>query len=163
MRALALGLLVACAPGSGGAGFGNNSPRIEDYAPPEGRHVELAEASALQFMELDNQLPVLMIREEDGRWWLREGEGWRFGEDVADYPVEIDGGLWIAETEILPAPIAEATEGDGVRILGLGSLETWYGTFDNTVTVEVDEGDWAGEQVFARDIGLIRVTWRGIS
>ena len=72
-----------------------------------------------------------------------------------------DDGLWIGETQLLPFRIEAESQGAGVRIVDIGSRETWYGTFEGVVTVEVDAGDWAGEQAFAEGIGLIEVTWRG--
>jgi hypothetical protein len=86
---------------------------------------------------------------------------WSFG-DVASYTARLaPDGFYVDEGLVLPDRLAVGTTGEGVVVTAVGSVETWYGTFPDAVTVSIDAGPLAGEAEFARDVGPVRLVWEG--
>ena len=74
------------------------------------------------------------------------------GDDVDEVETTRDGGFSLGDTLVLPERIESVTE-----------VEVFYGTFPSVAEVTVDDGDWAGEQAFAQDVGPIFLTLEGES
>ncbi len=109
-----------------------------------------------------NGLGWLLQLEEDA-WTLREGEAWITADEVFAVAAEASkDGLVVGGTRLLPDSVEEGTSADGVEVLSRDEVEVYYGTFPDAITVAVDGGDWAGEQVFARDVGLVSMTYQGV-
>ncbi|MDP6934686.1 MAG: hypothetical protein QGG40_17325 [Myxococcota bacterium] len=125
-----------------------------NYVSPEGTYLELAPE------DLPDGTPLLVSVDADS-WQIREGTEWDDALHVAVHQVTSDAGLWVDEDQILPARLTEGETGEGVEVTHTGDFEVWYGTFPDTVQVEVAEGTWAGTQVFAPGLGLIHSTYLG--
>lgn len=160
----AAALLGAC-----GQAQPETSPRsYRDYAGREELHAEFAVVSE----GVDSGEDALvdgapwLLRLDGASWEARHGEDWPEAASLGAWTAVLDGGLFLEDAaglrvQLLPERLAEGETGEGVEVTALGAAETWYGTFDDAVTVEVSEGDWAGRQVLARDFGLVIWTFRG--
>ncbi len=123
-----------------------------DFAGPVGRVLDFVPVG--QPTEPGISLVVL-----DGSWEVAALDG-----VVTAYPTHLgDDGLRVDDLLLLPPRLAPGSGADGVEVISVGSAETWYGTFPDTVSVSVAEGAFAGDLVFARDVGLVVVQWQGWS
>lgn len=123
-----------------------------DFAGPPGRVIDFVPVG--QPTETGISLVIL-----DGAWEV-------VGTDqlVTSYVSHLgDDGLRVDDQVLLPPRLAEGTTVGGAAVTAVGEQETWYGTFPDTVRVAVDDGAFAGELVFARDVGLVVVVWLGWS
>jgi len=143
-------LTLACGKddGDGGRGY------AADFAGREGIYLELGPIE-------DPRDTPLILHVDDGQWILREGEEWGAAEEIATYDMVLNKGLTVGGSQLLPSRLAIGETGDGVEVTARGEVEVWYGLFDDAVTVAVESGPFAGEQVFGRDLGPVRVTHLG--
>jgi len=143
-------LLLACAdegavPESSGA-----APAA--YAGPVGRILEYAGMG-------DPQGDTRFLAIQEGSW------DWSASQtDASTWITRLtDEGLWVDEAQVLPERLAAGARAPGVEVTAVGEAETWYGTFPDTVTVDVEEGVLAGPTIWARDIGPVLITVQGWS
>ncbi len=154
-----VGLLVGCSsePKDG-------SPMsAADYAGRPELHLEFGVSEDTGGLALGDPW---FLRLDEESWEGRHGESWGLGAWLGAWTAAFDDGLWLEDAagervNLLPDRLSQGATGEGVEVTALGEVSTWYGTFDDTVTVEVSEGDWAGTQVFARDFGLVLWTLGG--
>jgi hypothetical protein len=148
MSALLL-LLCACGDllGPTEAGFA-----ATDFAPEPGLWLQFGPE------ESPREGPFLMIEVSAVGWELRWGETWNGSEDREVLPWSEDDGLALGGALLLPAEVAAGSVQDGVEVLGIGDEEVYYGTFQDAARSAVPTGRAAGEQVFARDFGPIRLS-----
>lgn len=122
----------------------------EEYAGPMGRLIEWAPVGTPE-----GDTVTLLV--EHGLWTFEGADGTlRQLAWVLD-----EAGFAVEGTYLLPNRLAVGSSAEGVEVVATGAVDVWYGTFPDCVTVEVAAGDWAGTQVFARDIGLVAATWQG--
>jgi hypothetical protein len=154
MRALLL-CAGALAAGCGGDDLSRSVADPTDYTGPDGIYLIYGHA----------QDPAggsaLLLRAEASTWTLREGREWPTAEEVAALEIRTDDGLRAGDTLLLPESLIEGESSEGATVVGFQETEVYYGTFVDTVVVDIADGDWAGAQVFALDIGLVALTWRG--
>ena len=147
-----LALLAACG-GSGSSDGGGEG--ATDYLPEDGRYSEYGWAGV-------PSAQPLMLLTEDETWDLRSGETWNEAQQLGPFTLSTEDGLWLDDTLLLPErPETGLVEG-GVEVLSMGEREVYYGTFQGTVSVEIEEGDFAGENVFAVGHGPIVITHLGV-
>lgn len=147
---------------------GSSARSFQDYAGREELHAEFAvvdEGGDTAAEALAEGAPWL-LRLEGVAWEARHGEDWPEAASLGAWTALLEGGLFLEDptgerVQLLPERLAEGEGSEDLEVTALGAAETWYGTFDDAVTVEVSEGDWAGRQVFARDFGLVVWTFRG--
>lgn len=101
----------------------------------------------------------LQIEATEGSWEVRVGERWRDAAPLARWDVTVDPDLTVDGERLVPEVIEVGAASEGVAVTAVGEREVWYGTFDRAVTVEVDDGPFAGEHAFARGYGPILLTW----
>jgi len=149
-----LSLVLAC----GGEPVETSAGSSADYAGRSELHAEFGPAG-------DTGSTPWLLRLDGEAWEARDGLAWPDAAVMGTWTASIDDGLWLDDgadrTQLLPARLAKGESGEGVSVVSLGGVDTWYGAFDDAVTVEVSEGRWAGEQVFARDFGLVVWTLDG--
>ena len=144
-------MLLACAQGDGIVA--ETGP--EAYVGEPGSYFELGPAT-------DPNSIAFLLEVGEGSWTMKEGESWINGTELFEVAAESGSkGLTVGGTQLLPDSLEEGASGDGVSVVSRGEVYVYYGTFPDAVTVEVSGGDWAGRQVFARDIGPIVLTWQG--
>ncbi len=146
-------LLWACAGGGNPQGTGEHAT---DYLPPEGHYSEYGWAGA------PSDAPMMLLVDESS-WILRNGETWNTATELGTFAIRTEDGVWIGDTHLLPEQVELGLEEDGITVTDMGHHEVYYGIFDNTVTVEVDEGELAGEHTLAVDHGPIVLTWEGVT
>ena len=111
---------------------------------------------------VDRDRPLLLTALAD-RWILREGEGgddrWSRATPFATWRIERSDDFKVDEGTVIPErPVLDDKE-NGARVTEAGPVSVWYGTFEDAITVRVDEGfAIEGEQAFARGFGPIRLT-----
>lgn len=144
-----LPLLLGCGDPEGVAPSSGAAP--VDFVGPVGRVIELVPPGAPE----DPSVSLVVL---EGSWELQAEDGAGLA-----YPTHLgtDDGFRVDEVLLLPPRLAPGTEVEGARVEAVGSYTTWYGTFPDTVSVRVAEGDFAGTAVFARDIGPIALVWAG--
>ena len=155
-RAVIAGLvagLAACEAGpadslSEGAFPGDAGTRI-DYLP---------EADGAEVQHASDEDEPLQLHIGEDEWELRLGERWADANFVAVYFLDRDDGLWVDDAQLLPADPEVGATGQGCEVVAAGEHATYYGTFLDTLTVAVDDGDFAGDVVFARGVGPIDFT-----
>ncbi len=144
-------MLLACAQGDGLVA--DEGP--EAYVGEPGTYYELGPAD-------DPNGLGWLLEATEGSWTMKEGETWISGTELFSVTAEASkNGLMVGSTQLLPDSVEEGSSGDGVTVVSRGEVTVYYGTFVDAVTVEVGSGDWAGTQVFARDIGPVLLTWQG--
>ncbi len=111
----------------------------------------------LQFTPLDQpDGPVRLLRITAEKWELRDGEDWEEAGEGNRWTTEVkEGAFWVGQDLLLPG-ISAGDAAEDAEVTGTGPFTTWYGTFPDTVQVEISGGGWSGELVFARDVGPIR-------
>jgi len=143
-------LALACGKDDGEGGLGYAA----DFAGREGVYLELGPVE-------DPRDTPLILHVEDQQWVLRWGDEWGAATELATYDLSLNSGLTVGGFQLLPSRLAVGEVGDGVEVTARGEVEVWYGIFEDAVTVSVESGPFAGEQVFGRDLGPIRVTHLG--
>jgi hypothetical protein len=152
MKAPVAGLLLGWACGDPGAA---EHSRVEgDYRGPVGSRIELVPLG-------QPEATPRMLQMEAESWELRQGQRWREADTLALWAVSRQDGLWVDESQLLPANIELGSAGRGVSVVDVGERETWYGVFPAVVTVEIEAGRFAGEAAFALNIGPIILTVDG--
>jgi len=154
---IAFVVFAGCA--GGGGGHGGLSAAL--YVPEPG----------LELLYVPNDDPYqgsleAMEAVDGGKWELRDGyssasDDWEEGSVVEDFDVTSDEGLQIGDTLLLPQFFQTGTHEHGVEVTDVGSGEVYYGTFEQTATVEIADGRWKGTQILASGFGLIRFTLDG--
>jgi hypothetical protein len=148
-------LLLAC--GKGGD-EGTRELRAADFVPPEGLVLEyrIAGSDDTDAVDTDTAVqapPTALILLVEGGWGFRAGTSWNTGTEVGVFPISIQGGLQVDGVPILPERITD----------GIGPASTWYGEFEQAVTVEIAEGRFAGTMVLAPGLGPIAPTLDGVA
>lgn len=142
-------LLAACGPKDG---EGTTGGAAADYASPPGAVLDLVPAGQGK----SGQVSTLSVTDATWDWEDPQGQTsswpWAVGAD----------GLSVNGELILPARTGPGSSGAGVSVTDNGATEVYYGTFDDTVTVEIDAGSFAGTAVFARGLGPIVLTLSGV-
>ena len=138
-----------------------------DEAPP-GSHLAssyaLPAGVRLVFAPLDTPEGATETLGRSGpRWELRDGDDWDDGAVLDSFAVDDADGIVVDGVLLLPAVFQKGTTEGGAKITGIGPHETWYGTFDDTVEVEVSSGRWEGTQRFAATLGPVTVTLDGLA
>lgn len=129
--------------------------RLATWAGPAGTWLTLGPEGA------PDSVP-LMIHVEEDAWELRYGEPWRTATEAGIYDVATDAvGYRVDDSLLLPAGLEVGSSADGTTILDQGEVEVWYGTFPDALTVEVGQGTFQGEAVFADGVGPIRLRYAG--
>jgi hypothetical protein len=83
---------------------------------------------------------------------------------ASSWPYQLDDrGLIVDLVQLLPPRVGTGSEAEGTRVTATGATEVYYGTFDDTVTVEVSDGSFAGTAVFASGLGPVRLTVAGVA
>ncbi len=154
MNCLILCLLVAC---NSDTHTDDQGLWAVDYVGEPGTYLQLGPTGD-PLLE-----PNLIIRMEETTWTLRQGMGWASAEELAEFDIDTSQGLKVGDDVLLPERLVEGQSSDGVEITAIGDAEVYYGIFPDTVTVDVQSGRWAGEQIFAAGVGLIYVTFDGES
>jgi hypothetical protein len=152
VRALLPAALVACAAPAYNGQSGDAS--TADYLGPAGRilYFQPAEVPAED---------VLYVQLQEGAWALRQGTRWRTAEPIATWDVALaEDGISVDGTLVLPSPVGPGTTIGDATVESLDDREVRYGTFENTATVTIASGDWAGEQAWAKDFGPVRIEVR---
>lgn len=135
----------------------STAENFQPYAGPPGRSLEFVPSDA------PDQTPLLLeVAEDGGAWETRWGARWADAEPRDTFVVVREAGLFVAESQLLPEKISIGATGDGVELIDMDAHTVWYGTFDDTAIAAVELGRFAGEQVFAREIGPIRLTLDGV-
>jgi len=161
MRALTLpvALLVALCPrllvGCKGNDIARSGADPADYTGPDGIYMVFGPAEDPAGGE------PLLLRAEEGTWTLRLGAEWPSAEELASLEAAVDDGLRVGDTLMLPDPLIEGDAQEGATVIGFEDVEVYYGTFVDAVLVEIQGGDWAGEQAFGLGIGPVALTWGG--
>ena len=145
-------LLLACSLGSEPLATGEWA---RDYLPSDGRYSEYAWASS------PTDSPMMLLVDGD-QWQLRNGATWNTSTELGPFTVDASDGLWLDDTLLLPDQVTLGVEQDGMSVTHRGSAEVYYGTFSATATVEVADGDFAGEHTLAVGHGPIVFTWQGV-
>ncbi|HMV32634.1 MAG TPA: hypothetical protein PKA50_10985 [Gemmatimonadales bacterium] len=140
--------LLACGKSTTGEGT-VEAATLEDYVG--------AENSYLQFTPLDQpEGPLRLLRITAEKWELRSGAEWEEAGEGNRWSIETkDGAFWVGQDLLLPG-INQGDAAEDAVVTGTGPFSTWYGTFPDTVQVEISGGGWTGQIVFARDVGPIR-------
>lgn len=148
-------LLVAC----GGAG-----PEAADFGWPGADYAGPANRRWTFVPVVDEVAvpdgPRLLVQSTDTAWEARAGDRWRAAEAVTTWTLDRAGGLTLDNTAMLPATVHTGAVTDAAEVTATGEAEVYYGAFPDTATALVAEGAWAGEQVFALDVGPIALRWR---
>lgn len=151
---MVLALVLAC----GGEQVGMSAGSSADYAGRSELHAEFGPDG-------DTGSTPWLLRLDGDAWEARDGLAWSDAAVMGAWTASISDGLWLDDgtdrTQLLPDRLVKGESGDGVSVVSLGEVDTWYGTFDDAVIVEVSDGRWAGEQAFARDFGLVIWTLDG--
>jgi hypothetical protein len=111
---------------------------------------------------VDRERPLLLTALAD-RWILRQGEGgddrWSRADPFATWQLDRSDDFMVDEGTVIPErPVLDDKE-NGARVTEAGPVTVWYGTFEDAITVKVDEGyALEGVQAFARGFGPIRLT-----
>ncbi len=121
-----------------------NERRAVDYAGKPGTRLAYAPGAT------PDDVP-LWLAIEDGAWELREGTAWDEATMLSRHEVTVEGPLLVDGVEFLPAEPRSSSD-----------YTAYYGTFPDTVSTEVPEGELAGPWVFARDLGPVHLTVAGV-
>ena len=152
MRALSLLVLTGCAAPAYNGQSGDAG--TADYLGPVGRILYFQPA------EIPTE-SLLYVQLLDGGWELRQGTRWRTADPVASWEVTLGAdGITVDGTLVLPSPVGPGTTAGDATIESVDDREVRYGTFENTATVTIASGDWAGDQAWAKDYGPIRIEVR---
>ncbi len=136
-----IGLLLACGEGPVDA---ENQRRAVDYAGVPGTRLAYAPGAT------PDDVPLwLAILEE--AWELREGADWDEAPVWSRHEVTVDGPLRVDGVEFLPAEPRSSSD-----------YTAYYGTFPDTVSTTVSEGELTGSWVFARDLGPVHLAVAGV-
>jgi hypothetical protein len=148
---VALWLSACAAPAYNGQ---SGDAGTADYLGPVGRVLYFQPA------EVPTE-DVLFLQLLDGAWELRQGTRWRTADPVATWEVVLDAeGISVDGTLVLPSPVGPGTTAGDATILTVDDREVRYGTFENTASVSIASGNWAGEQAWAKDYGPVRIEVR---
>jgi len=140
--------LLACHKSSGSLKVGPG-PTVADYAGDV--------ATLLLFAPLgDPEGTPRMLRISEADWEFRAGDFWRKADPGTPLVYTMDTDLVVDGQTLLPEEVRVGGAAESATIIESGVYEGYYGTFPDTVTVEIKEGPWTGTAIFARDIGLIR-------
>jgi hypothetical protein len=152
----ALLLAIAAACGGEEAGGGASVVTGADYAGPVGGAVELVPVG-----EADAESLFIAFREAS--WERRTGREWDDGTPTGAWARSVrEGAVYLEESLTVPASVTAGSSAEGARVLSVGAREVWYGTFPDTVEIEVAAGPLAGTQVFAKGVGPIVLTLEGV-
>jgi hypothetical protein len=146
-------LLLACGVGGSPVLTGEWA---SDYIIPDGRYSEFGWAGE------PSDSPMMLLAEGD-EWSLRNGQTWNTATEHGPFTVSTEDGLWLDEIRLLPYEVVIGTEQDGMEVTNRGEHTVYYGTFLQTVTVEIAEGNFAGVQVLAVGHGPIVLTWQDVT
>lgn len=150
-----MGLLLLLSACSGEFDQASGDPSVADWGGPAGNWLELTPEGA------PDSLPLLLSIDEDG-WELRYGDTWSSAQEQGLLPVTVDAtGYQVDDSLLVPAGLEVGSSAQGTTILERGTVEVWYGTFDDALVVDVGEGTFRGEAAFAVEVGPIRLTWEG--
>jgi hypothetical protein len=146
-------LLLACGPDKG-------TPSAPDVASSV-----YAGAVGTSFAFIPAGQPdadMLFVAVRDEAWEVRIGLEWDDAAAVGRWARSFgEDGLALDGVVVLPGTVAVGSTSGAATVTADGARTVWYGTFPETVAVEVAEGSLAGEHVFARDIGPIQLTVDG--
>lgn len=107
----------------------------------------------------------------DTTFELRRGERWADGQTVGEIVWDLSDGLVLSRFALdelsVQGPLrllnADSEVGELVPsadyqcVVGIpGELETWYGSFIDTLTLDCSGAGLGGQWAFARDFGLVR-------
>ena len=160
-----LALLAACTPaactpadtGAGGASFrlyaGEPGQLYELRAPAEDAPGDTAAPVPTG--------PTRWLRVDDAAWTLTEGDDVDTATLVATWALQLDGGLTVDDTALLPDTVRAGASVGTATVRAIAPWETVYGTFADAAEVEVTgDGPWAGTHVFAKGVGPVFLTLR---
>ena len=150
---MSLLLFLACKHSMGSA-KAEAVPTVADYAGARDTLLLFAPQG-----EPDGSPRMLRITEEN--WEFRDGDFWRNASEGAALPYTISAGLVVDGSLLLPKEARVGGIAEDATITEDGAYEGYYGTFPDTLSVEIGAGDWAGTAIFAKDIGLIRYSRGG--
>ena len=145
--------LLACHhAGSGKVNL--DTPKLEEYAG--------VEDSLLMYTPLgEPEGATKMLRISATEWEFRDGDFWRNAPEGEHFDWGLEGGLTVGGVVLLPEDLTVGGTAEDATITESGSWEGWYGTFPETLTVNIASGAWTGTAVFARNIGMIRYSRGG--
>jgi len=146
-------LLLACGPDKGTA----SAPEVASsvYAGAVGMSFAFIPAG-----QPDADTLFVAVREE--AWERRIGREWDDAAAVGRWSRSFgEDGLALDGVVVLPGTVTVGSTSGAATVTAEGARAVWYGTFPDTVAVQVAEGPLTGEQVFARDIGPIQLTVDG--
>lgn len=147
-----LALLVACGDDTA-AGEAPVSTGL-DYAGYVGTAVELIPVG-------EPDAEPLFIAFREASWERRTGREWEDGAPVGRWARSVqEGALYLESALTVPASVRDGA--DDARVVSTAPREVWYGTFPDTVEVEIAAGPLAGTQVFAKGVGPIALTLEGV-
>ena len=174
-----LALLAACTPidvGAGGASFrlyaGEPGQLYELRAPAEevvgdtapGDTAAPSDTSPSDTAPGDTAAPAgptRWLRVDDAAWTLTEGDDVDTASLVATWAIQLDGGLTVDDTALLPDTVRAGAAVGTATVRAIAPWETVYGTFADAAEVEVTgDGPWAGTHVFAKGVGPVFLTLR---
>ena len=174
-----LALLAACTPaactpadtGAGGASFrlyaGEPGQLYELRAPAEevvGDTAAPSDTSPSDTAPGDTAAPAgptRWLRVDDAAWTLTEGDDVDTATLVATWAIQLDGGLTVDDTALLPDTVRAGAAVGTATVRAIAPWETVYGTFADAAEVEVTgDGPWAGTHVFAKGVGPVFLTLR---
>ena len=148
-------LLVACGPDdpyTEGSGL-----HASDYLPPAESWLQYGQPAA------PTEAPYLMIEVGTESWELRQGESWNDATSEWTVPFDDSEGLLLDGARVLPAELSEGEEQDGVQVISIGDEAVYYGTFSLAARCDVPSGAYAGEWIFAPNIGPIQLVVDGVT
>jgi len=145
-----------------GLALGCEAPQeVSDHGPTADEFT-LPSGSYLEMVRLDvDEARVLMVEEQSGTWDVRYGLDWSDSDPIDVFAVNLVGGLTVDGQRMLPEVVEEGQVADGVELVAIDTWEARYGVFPEVAEVEVAEGEWAGTQAFAREVGPVRLTFSG--
>jgi hypothetical protein len=105
--------------------------------------------------------PTRWLRVDDAAWTLTEGDDVDTATLVATWALQLDGGLTVDDTALLPDTVRAGASVGTATVRAIAPWETVYGTFADAAEVEVTgDGPWAGTHVFAKGVGPVFLTLR---
>ena len=141
MRVLIVLALVGCEESATAKG---NTPKAEDFAGREGMVYTYAVTP-----ETDTTFLLLAITADS--WEFRTGTDWDEAVSAGLYQVVVDGSLVVDTIELLPGTFSAGDPYEG-----------YYGEYADTASNTVGEGTFAGNWIFARDLGPVHLALNGV-
>ncbi|MFT5682866.1 MAG: hypothetical protein ACI8RZ_003790 [Myxococcota bacterium] len=167
-----IALLLACNGSGAGSGGSTDAALIADYDGLDGENTWVYRDDGDTGIPDEDRL-LATRHTGDGVVELRRGVRWADAETVGTLVWAMSDGLGLASWSVFGSgsgdyPLSDFDpEAGEVSSQGDWSCEasrpaegesTWYGTFEDVFVFDCEGGGLEGRYVFARDVGLIRLT-----